>query len=149
MDEGGQAWLDQGLSTSGTVRSSVGIIDNVSTRLGDDLRRELRPGSRLRVAASTFSIFAFEALRDELMQLEELEFIFTDPSFMPEQATDRVRKQRRQFFIPGGEAERSLAGTEFEIRLRNKLTQRAIAREWAEDGPAVNRDLMSGRLRRL
>lgn len=109
----------------------MGIIDNVGTLLGDDLRGELRPGSRLRIAASTFSIFAFEALRDELLQLEELEFIFTDPAFMPDQAAGKASRQRREFFILGG-AERSLAGTEFEIRLRNKLTQRAIARECAD-----------------
>lgn len=41
------------------------IIDNVSDLLGDDLKREITPGSKVRIAASTFSIFAFEALRQE------------------------------------------------------------------------------------
>ena len=108
------------------------IIDNVNDRLGDDLKSEITAGSKLRIAASTFSIFAFEALRKELEQVSELEFIFTSPSFVTEKVTDRLRKERREFFIPGGHAESSLYGSEFEIRLRNQLTQRAIARECAD-----------------
>ncbi|MGA4508622.1 helicase-related protein [Propionibacteriaceae bacterium G1746] len=105
------------------------IIDNVSDLLGDDFKAEVTRGSKVRIAASTFSIFAFEALRKELEQVDELEFIFTAPSFSNGEATDKLRKSRREFFIP--QAESSLYGSEFEIRLRNKLTQRAIARECA------------------
>ena len=108
------------------------IIDNVNDLLGDDLKAEITPGSKVRIAASTFSIFAFEALRKELEQVSELEFVFTSPSFMTEKVTDKLRKERREFFIPGGHAESSLYGSEFEIRLRNKLTQRAIAKECAD-----------------
>ncbi|MFI0354266.1 helicase-related protein [Actinomadura sp. 9N407] len=86
----------------------------------------------MRIAASTFSIFAFEALRKELEHVSELEFVFTSPSFVTEKATDKLRKERREFFIPNGTAESTLSGSEFEIRLRNKLTQRAIARECAD-----------------
>lgn len=110
------------------------IIDNVSELLGDDLKGEIRRGSKVRIAAATFSIFAFEALRNELEHVEELEFIFTSPSFSNGQATDKLRKDRREFFIP--HAESSLYGSDFEIRLRNRLTQRAIAREcaaWVRD----------------
>lgn len=112
--------------------SRVRIINNVSDLLGDDLKNEIVPGSKVRIAASTFSIFAFEALRKELEKVSELEFIFTSPSFVTEEVTDKLRKERREFFIPGGDAESSLAGSDFEIRLRNKLTQRAIARECAD-----------------
>ena len=108
------------------------IIDNVSNLLGDDLKAAVTSGSKLRIAASTFSIFAFEALRDELGKLSELEFIFTSPSFVTETATARIRKERREFYIPPGRAESSLYGSEFEIRLRNRLTQRAIAKECAD-----------------
>jgi hypothetical protein len=109
------------------------IIDNLNRTLGDDLKAELVAGARLRIAASTFSIFAFEALRDELEQIEELEFIFTSPSFVTANSTDRTSREARQFFIPVPSAgESSIYGSEFEIRLRNKLTQRAIARECAD-----------------
>lgn len=109
------------------------IIDNVNDLLGDDLKSGLKAASKVRIAASTFSIFAFEALRKELEQVSELEFIFTSPSFVTSKVTDKLRKERREYFIPEAmRAESSLYGSEFEIRLRNKLTQRAIAKECAD-----------------
>lgn len=108
------------------------VINNVTDLLGDDLKAEITPGSKVRIAASTFSIFAFEALREELESIEELEFIFTSPSFVTEDVTGRLRKERRQFFIPPGNAESTIVGSGFEVRLRNKLTQKAIARECAD-----------------
>ncbi len=108
------------------------IIDNVNKLLGDDLKKEIIPGVKLRVAASTFSIYAFEALRKELEGVETLEFIFTAPTFAAARDTDKVRKEKREFYIPQARRESSLYGSEFEVRLRNKLTQRAIAKECAE-----------------
>src|SRR5665811_536396 len=107
------------------------IIDNVNALLGDDLKKAIRPGAKVKIAASTFSIFAFEALKKELSKVESLEFIFTSPTFVAAKATDRLQKERREFFIPQAKRESSLYGSEFEIQLRNKLTQRAIARECA------------------
>jgi hypothetical protein len=109
------------------------IIDNINETLGGDLAGEIAAGSKLRIAASTFSIFAFEALQAELESIDELQFIFTSPSFVTAEMTDRLPKGRREFFIPHDRSgESTLYGSEFEIRLRNKLTQRAIARECAD-----------------
>ncbi|MBK8107015.1 MAG: DEAD/DEAH box helicase family protein [Betaproteobacteria bacterium] len=108
------------------------IIDNINRLLGDDLKQTLKPGARLKVAASCFSIYALEALKAELDQVEELHFIFTSPTFVAEEVTDKIRKERKEFHIPKLNRERSLYGSEFEIHLRNKLTQRAIARECAD-----------------
>jgi hypothetical protein len=110
----------------------VKIIDNTSQLLGDDLKATLGRGARLKIAASCFSIYAFEALRAELSKVESFQFIFTDPTFVPMEVTDRLRKERREFFIPKASRERGIYGTEFEIQLRNKLTQRAVARECAD-----------------
>jgi hypothetical protein len=108
------------------------IIDNTSLLLGDDLKATLGRGARIKIAASCFSIYAFEALKAELSKVESLQFIFTAPTFVATDVTDRLRKERREFFIPKTVRERGLYGTEFEIQLRNKLTQRAVARECAE-----------------
>lgn len=108
------------------------IIDNINSLLGDDLKVSLHPGAKLKIAASCFSLYAYEALKYELAKIESLEFIFTAPTFIPNEVTDKLKKERREFFIPKANRERSLYGTEFEIHLRNKLTQRAIARECAE-----------------
>lgn len=108
------------------------IIDNINRLLGDNLKGTLTPGAKLKVAASCFSIYAFEALKAELETVDSLEFIFTAPTFVPNEVTDHVRRERREFHIPKLERERSFYGTEFEIRLKNRLTQRAIAKECAD-----------------
>ena len=108
------------------------LIDNISHLLGDDLKQTLRPGARLKVAASCFSMYAFEALKAELEKIDELNFIFTSPTFVANEVTDKIRKERREFHIPKLDRERSLYGSEFEIQLRNKLTQRAVAKECAD-----------------
>lgn len=64
------------------------IIDNINVLLGDELKKDLKRGQRLRIAASSFSIFAFEALRKELQQIDELQFLFTEQTFTAERATD-------------------------------------------------------------
>lgn len=108
------------------------VIDNVSHLLGDSLKQTIAAGSRLRIAASCFSIYAFEALKSELEKIDSLQFIFTSPTFLPGEVTDRLRKEHREFHIPKLERERNLYGSEFEVRLRNELTQKAIAKECAE-----------------
>jgi len=108
------------------------IIDNISHLLGDDLKKTIKEGSKLKIAASCFSIYAFEALQEQMESIESLEFIFTSPTFTPDEVTDKVRKERREFHIHKIERERSFYGTEFEIQLKNKLTQRAIAKECAD-----------------
>ncbi|MAT94542.1 MAG: helicase [Halioglobus sp.] len=107
------------------------VIDNINYLLGDDLKASIRPQTKLKIAASCFSIYAFESLKKELENIDSIQFIFTAPTFVPEGATDRFKKERREFFIPKTQRERSLYGSEFEIQLRNKLTQKAIARECA------------------
>jgi len=107
------------------------IIDNINNLLGDNLKQTLKPGSKLKIAASCFSIYAYEALKQELERIESLEFIFTSPTFVPSEATDKLNKEHRQYHIPKLERERSFYGSEFEIQLKNKLTQRAIAKECA------------------
>ena len=108
------------------------IIDNISRLLGDDLKQSLKPGAKLKVAASCFSMYAYEALKAELEKIDELSFIFTTPTFVADEVTDRIRRERREFQISKLDRERSLYGSEFEIQLRNKLTQRAIAKECAD-----------------
>ncbi|MDH1603785.1 helicase-related protein [Empedobacter sp. GD03739] len=101
------------------------LIDNINTRLIDDLKESIQKKSKVAIAASSFSIYAFEALRKELQGVDELRFVFTSPSFLQE----NLRKEVPKFFIPHLFKEAELCGGEFELRLRNQLTQRAIAKE--------------------
>ncbi|RZK26118.1 MAG: ATP-dependent helicase, partial [Flavobacterium sp.] len=101
------------------------LIDNVNSRLGDDLKTSIKTGSKLSIAASSFSIYAFEALKKELENIEELRFIFNAPAFLEE----KFKKEVPRFFIPHLSKEAELCGGEFELRLKNQLNQRAIAKE--------------------
>lgn len=104
------------------------LINNTTKTLKDDLSVEIKKGSKLSIAAACFSIYAFQELKQELQGIEELRFIFTSPTF----TTEKAKKEKREFYIPRLNRERSLCGTEFEVKLRNELTQKAIARECAE-----------------
>src|SRR5690606_19765198 len=103
------------------------LLDNKTKLLGDDLRNEITPGSKLKIVASYFSIYAFETLKKELESNDELEFIFPSPTFVSEGIKGTVKKEAKDFYIPKKLRENSLYGTEFEIRLRNQMTQRVIA----------------------
>jgi SNF2 family DNA or RNA helicase len=101
------------------------IFDNVTRIVKDDIAVEIKKGSKLSIAAACFSIYAYQALRGQLDLIDELRFIFTSPTFVKEKA----QKSKREFYIPRINRERSLYGTEFEVKLRNELTQKAIAKE--------------------
>lgn len=104
------------------------VINNISKKLGDDLKNEIKTESTLSIAAACFSIYAFEELRTELESIKELKFIFASPSF----TTEKTGKENKEFYIPRQNRERSLTGMEFEIKLRNEPSQKAIARECAD-----------------
>lgn len=112
----------------GGCANGMELIDNVSKTLKDDLLCEMQSGSKVSIAASCFSIYAFEQLKSQLKDIKELRFIFTSPTFVKEKAS----KQKREFYIPRLNRERNLYGSEFEVKLRNELSQRAIAKECAE-----------------
>ncbi len=105
-----------------------GFIDNRSTTLKDELARVISSGDTVSVAASVFSMYAFDALREQLESVNEFRFIYTEPTFTKE----RTRKEQREFYIPRLAREQGLYGTGFEIKLRNELTQKAVSSECAQ-----------------
>lgn len=104
------------------------VFDNVTELVRDDMAETITRDSRVSIAAACFSIYAYNELKKQLEDIEELRFIFTSPTFI----TEKESKQKREFYIPKHTREQSLYGTEFEIKLRNEMTQRAIARECAD-----------------
>ena len=103
------------------------FFDNRTRILKDDLTQVVKSGDRISVAAAVFSMYAFDELRDQLESLDEFRFIYTQPTF----AKERAKKEQREFYIPRQSREQGLYGTEFEIKLRNELTQKAVASECA------------------
>lgn len=104
------------------------VIDNINNILKDDLATTIKPNSKVSIASAYFSIYAYKELKKQLESIDELRFIFTSPAFVKE----RTPKTQREFYIPRLSREKSLYGTEYEIKLRNELTQRSIAKECAE-----------------
>lgn len=104
------------------------IIDNINKTVKDDLQAGIHKGSKMSVAAACFSIYAYQELKKQLDNIDELRFIFTSPTFV----TEKASRAQREFYIPRISRECSLYGTEFEVKLRNELTQKAIAKECAD-----------------
>lgn len=103
-------------------------FNNRTKVVKDDLVKKIKSGSKVYIAAACFSIYAYKALKDELESCDEFRFIFTSPAFVSE----KTQKERREFYISRLNREKSLYGTEFEVRLRNELKQKAVAKECAD-----------------
>ena len=108
--------------------TAMKVIDNINLLLKDELIDCIKKGSKMSIAASCFSMYAYNELKKQLDSIEELRFIFTSPTFVKESA----KKEKREFYIPRMDREAGLYGTEFEIKLRNELTQKAVAKECAD-----------------
>lgn len=104
------------------------VFNNVTDIVRDDMAGTMKKGSKVAIAAACFSMYAHNELKKQLENVDELRFIFTSPTFV----TEKASKQKREFYIPRIGRERSLYGTEFEIKLRNEMMQKAIAKECAE-----------------
>lgn len=104
------------------------IFNNTTKVVKDDLVKTIKRGDHISIAAACFSIYAYQELKKQLESCEELRFIFTSPTFVAE----KTPKERREFYIPRLQREKSLYGTEFEVRLRNELKQKAVAKECAD-----------------
>ena len=104
------------------------VFNNTTKIVRDDLKKKITPRSSISVAAACFSIYAYQELKEQLEACDDLRFIFTSPTFIAE----KTPKERREFYIPRLNREKSLYGTEFEVRLRNELKQKAVAKECAE-----------------
>ena len=115
------------------------FFNNMTEKVVDDLRKVVIPGSKISIAAASFSLYAFETLKDELWKIDSLRFIFTSKAFVKKQTS----KESREFDISKSARERTLNeeqssrehalfGSEYELKLRNQLNQKAIAVECAE-----------------
>lgn len=103
------------------------MLDNKRSGIvGDALKPYFKKDAKVAIMSSYFTIYAFEALKKELMKVDEVRFLFIDPTFTSEkqtQSTTDIDKSGR---------EKRLSGSELEIKMRNELTQAKIAKECAD-----------------
>lgn len=105
------------------------VIDNRIEKFGEDLRKEIKANDKCYIASAVFSMYSYEELKKQLSEIDELDFIFTNPTFIKK---EKEQKQERQFEIDNYKREKSIVGSEFEIKLKNKLNGKAIAKECAK-----------------
>ena len=97
-----------------------GIRDNYTRgTVGDFLREKIEFGSELSIVSAYFTIYAYEALKDELDQIANLRFLFGEPRFVKEVYPDKSNQKAYKIEDDG-------------LHLLRRLEQRRVARECAE-----------------
>ena len=86
--------------------------------VADFLKAKIRAGSRLSVVSAYFTIYAYEALKGHLDDIDHLDFLFGEPRFIASLDPDRTEKKA---FILDGQG----------LHLANRLQQKRVARECA------------------
>jgi SNF2 family DNA or RNA helicase len=108
------------ISKTASSSTNSGIRDNHRRgNVADFLRAKLQTGSRLSVVSAYFTIYAYEALKDQLDKIEHLDFLFGEPRFIASLDPDKTEK--KAFIIDG-------AG----LQLANVLQQKRVARDCAD-----------------
>ncbi len=87
--------------------------------VGDFLKGKIKPGSDMSVVSAFFTIYAYEALKNELGQINSLRFLYGDPSFT--KSLDPSKASKKAFMIQ-----------DENIELVNVLEQNRIARECSD-----------------
>ena len=110
----------------------IKTFDNKISIVGDDLKSSIKKNSKISISASIFSIYGYESLKKELNGIDELRFIFTDPTFIK---MDEGTKESKFFEINSANRKKAISGSSFEINLKNELKGKRIAKEcrtWCE-----------------
>ncbi len=101
------------------------ILDNKKHgKVGEQVKSSIKDGAKLSIASAFFTVYAYNNLKTELANIEELRFLFTEPTFI-----NNEEKEKRQYYLG---KEKNIAGTKYEIKLKNKLQQTKIAKECAK-----------------
>jgi ERCC4-related helicase len=99
--------------------TSSGIRDNHKRGVvADFLKAKIHSGSRLSVVSAYFTIYAYDALRDHLDQIDHLDLLFGEPRFIA--SLDPEKTEKKSFIIDGK-----------GLQLANVLQQERVARDCA------------------
>lgn len=99
------------------------ILDNKFNFVYQELTDNIKKGSKLSVVSALFSMYAYDKLNKDLNKIDNMRFIYTKPSFLKDND-----KESRQYYIDNN----SIFGNDYEIKLKNELTQGSISKECAD-----------------
>lgn len=106
------------------------FLNNIGEeRLGDALKKAIDEDAKVSIISSYFTVFAYGELKDALSKVDELRFVFSEPTFAKRM---QDAKEPMEFELKRRSREQGIGGTGLELTLRNNLNQRALARECAE-----------------
>ena len=97
------------------------ILDNKTLKISDALANSIDSGSKLSIAAASFSMYAYNELKEQLAEISEMRFLFTSPAFLDNISKQKRRKAKEQDSIDTTAAEGALEGTAFENRIKNAM----------------------------
>lgn len=97
------------------------LIDNVTTKVVDIFVDKIEQGDEISILTGLFSIYAYNHLKDSLNEIELARILFSQAKGL-----DAFDSES-----PFG----TLNGTSAENKYRNKLTQKAVARDFANCEP--------------
>lgn len=103
------------------------LIDNRTELLRDNLITAIQKNDKVAIAATCFSMYAFKELMPQLAEVDELRFIFTSPA-----PTVKTDKKGAYSVSLNEEIEGILTGSASEGKLKQALSQKAVAREFAK-----------------
>lgn len=107
------------------------MIDNKRNgTVADELKLNIQKGSKLSCMTAYFTIFAFSELKKELLKVDSVRMLFTDPVFIKGE-----QEQIKEYYLQRNDRQ-ALSGNVYELKLRNELCQASVAREcakWLED----------------
>lgn len=92
-----------------------------------ELEKHIKKGSKVSTISAYFTMYAYEALKKQLENIDGMRFIFTTPSF-----SENKDIEAREYEIVNND----IFGNEFELKLRNEMTQSAVAKDcarWLKD----------------
>jgi hypothetical protein len=77
-----------------TQPNDSGIRDNYKRgSVGDFLREKITDGSALSIVSAYFTIYAFEAMKDNLEMIDHLRFLFGEPRFVKSLDPEKTDKK--------------------------------------------------------
>ena len=99
---------------------SSGIRDNHQRgSVGEFLKEKIRTDARLSFVSAYFTIYAFEALKQQLLNIDHLDFLFGEPKFI--RTLDPDKTDKKNFRI-----------VDEQLELGKRLQQKQLAKECAD-----------------
>jgi len=87
--------------------------------VGDFLKAKVEENSTLSIVSAYFTIYAFDALKEQLLGIKSLKFLFGEPRFIKSLDPSKTDKKAFQIEDQG-------------LQLQNRLEQKRVAKECAE-----------------